>query len=53
MEGTFKQFTDDQSTILINKTSGKTVDAFELSNNARVVINGLSRNASIDDLAAW
>lgn len=51
VEGTFKQFTDDQSTILINKTSGKTVDAFELSNNARVVINGLA-NASIYDLAA-
>ncbi|KRE69194.1 S-layer homology domain-containing protein [Paenibacillus sp. Soil750] len=51
VEGTFKQFTDDHSTILINKTSGKTVDAFELSNNPSVVINGLT-NASIYDLAA-
>ncbi|MDR6549560.1 S-layer homology domain-containing protein [Paenibacillus qinlingensis] len=51
VEGTFKQFTDDQSTILINKTSGKTVDAYELSSNTRVVINGLA-NASVYDLAA-
>lgn len=51
VEGTFKQFTDDRSTILINKTSGKTVDAYELSNNTNVVINGLT-NASIYDLAA-
>ncbi|OCT14162.1 hypothetical protein A8709_25300 [Paenibacillus pectinilyticus] len=51
VEGTFKQFTDDKSTILINKTSGKTVDAYELSDNPRVVINGLA-NASIYDLAA-
>ncbi|WNR42364.1 S-layer homology domain-containing protein [Paenibacillus roseipurpureus] len=49
VEGSFKQLSDDKSTILINKTSGKTVDAYELSNNTRVVISGLA-NASIYDL---
>ncbi|MEC0269879.1 S-layer homology domain-containing protein [Paenibacillus anseongense] len=51
IEGTFKEFSEDKSTLLINKTTGKPVDAYELSENVKVVINGLT-NASIYDLAA-
>ncbi|MBP1961890.1 S-layer homology domain-containing protein [Paenibacillus aceris] len=51
VEGTFKEFSEDKSTLLINKTTGKPVDAYELNENVKVVINGLT-NASIYDLAA-
>lgn len=51
IEGTFKEFSEDKTTVLINKTTGKPVDAYELSENVKVVINGVT-NASIYDLAA-
>lgn len=51
IEGTFKEFSEDKTTLLINKTTGKPVDAYELSENVKVVINGVT-NASIYDLAA-
>lgn len=50
VDGTFKQLIDDQSTILITKTSGEPA-VYVLSDNPHVVINGLA-NASIYDLAA-
>jgi hypothetical protein len=50
VDGTFKQLIDDQSTILINKTSSEPA-VYVLSDNPHVVINGLA-NASIYDLAA-
>ncbi|WP_164716361.1 S-layer homology domain-containing protein [Paenibacillus whitsoniae] len=51
VEGTFKQLSDDKSAIIINKTSGKPVDIYELNTNAQVAINGLT-NAGIYDLAS-
>lgn len=50
VDGTFKQLIDNQSTILINKTSSEPA-VYVLSDNPHVVINGIT-NASIYDLAA-